>query len=57
MASRRFHRIVEWGDGWLPVIRKVSQLSDGINQLQALCEACGRDPQSIRVTELGAENQ
>lgn len=56
-AKRVFHRIVEWGDGWLPVIRAVSQLTDGLQQLRALCEARGRDPGTLRVTVLGAEGQ
>ena len=56
-AKRVFHRIVDWGDGWLPVIREVSQLSDGLQQLRTLCEARGRDPASLRITVLGAEGQ
>jgi alkanesulfonate monooxygenase SsuD/methylene tetrahydromethanopterin reductase-like flavin-dependent oxidoreductase (luciferase family) len=56
-AKRVFKRIVEWGDGWLPVIRAVSQLTDGINQLRGLCEESGRDPASIRITVLGADGQ
>ena len=56
-AKRVFHRIVDWGDGWLPVIREVSQLSDGLEQLHTLCEARGRDPASLRITVLGAEGQ
>ena len=56
-AKRVFKRIVEWGDGWLPVIRAVSQLTDGIDQLQRLCAEAGRDPSSIRITVFGADGQ
>ena len=56
-AKRVFKRIVEWGDGWLPVIRAVSQLTDGIDQLQRLCVEAGRDPASIRITVFGADGQ
>jgi len=56
-AKRVFRRIVEWGEGWLPVIRDVDQLVDGRSQLRELAEAAGRDPASIRVTVFGAEGQ
>jgi len=56
-AKRVFKRIVEWGDGWLPVIRAVSQLTAGIDQLQRLCVEAGRDPASIRITVFGADGQ
>lgn len=56
-AKRVFHRIVRYGDGWLPVVHKVGQVIDGRDQLHALCEAAGRDPASIRITIFGAANQ
>ena len=56
-ARRVFKRIVEWGDGWLPVIREVQQLVDGRNQLHALCANSGRDPASVRITVFGAWKQ
>lgn len=56
-AKRVFKRIVEWGEGWLPVIREVPQLADGRDQLRALCAEHGRDPDSIRITVLGAVGQ
>jgi alkanesulfonate monooxygenase SsuD/methylene tetrahydromethanopterin reductase-like flavin-dependent oxidoreductase (luciferase family) len=56
-ARRVFKRIVEWGDGWLPVIREVQQLIDGRAQLHALCAEAGRDPASIRITVFGAWDQ
>lgn len=56
-ARRVFQRIVEWGDGWLPVIREIPQLIDGRAQLQQLCEEAHRDPASIRITVFGAVDQ
>ena len=56
-AKRVFRRIVEWGDGWLPVIREVDQLVAGRTALRELAEAAGRDPATIRVTVFGAEGQ
>jgi probable F420-dependent oxidoreductase len=56
-AKRVFQRIVRYGDGWLPVAHKVSQVADGRAQLRALAEQAGRDPDGIRVTVLGAAGQ
>ncbi len=54
-AKRVFHRIVAWGDGWLPAAQEIGQLVDGRNQLDALAKQAGRDPRSIRIVALGAE--
>ncbi len=56
-ARRVFRRIVEWGDGWLPVIREIAQFTDGRAQLHTLAEEAGRDPASIRLTVFGAWEQ
>jgi probable F420-dependent oxidoreductase len=56
-AKRVFHRIVRYGDGWLPVIHKVPQVIDGRDQLRAIAEAAGRDPATIRITVFGAQTQ
>lgn len=56
-AKRVFRRIVDWGDGWLPVIRDVQQLIDGRNQLATLAAERGRDPTELRITVLGAAQQ
>ena len=56
-AKRVFHRIVRYGDGWLPVVHKVAQVIDGRDQLHAIAEAAGRDPKSIRITVFGAQHQ
>lgn len=56
-AKRVFHRIVRYGDGWLPVVQKVEQVIDGRDQLRALCQEAGRDPKTVRITVFGAQNQ
>jgi probable F420-dependent oxidoreductase len=56
-AKRVFHRIVAWGDGWLPAVQEIGQLVDGRNQLDALAKEAGRDPRSIRIVALGAQGQ
>lgn len=56
-AKRVFHRIVRYGDGWLPVVHKVAQVIDGRDQLHAVAEAAGRDPKTIRITIFGAQHQ
>lgn len=56
-AKRVFRRIVAWGDGWLPVVRNVEQLADGVSQLRELADEAGRDFGELRVTVLGAEGQ
>jgi len=56
-ARRVFKRIVEWADGWLPVIREVQQLINGRDQLHALCAQAARDPASVHITVFGAWDQ
>lgn len=56
-AQRVFHRIVEWGDGWLPVAQSIEQLVDGVNQITAIAKEKGRDPDELEVIVLGAPGQ
>ncbi len=56
-AKRVFHRIVEYGDGWLPVVKSVDQLVDGMNQIASIAKEKGRDPDEFEVIVLGAPGQ
>ncbi|MDP6183164.1 MAG: LLM class F420-dependent oxidoreductase [Gammaproteobacteria bacterium] len=56
-AKRVFHRIVKWGDGWLPAVQNIEQVRDGWEQLEALALEAGRDPGSIRVRVFGTAGQ
>jgi len=56
-AKRVFHRMVEWADGWLPVVENVEQLIDGKNQIAEIAKAKGRDPDEFDIVLLGAPGQ
>lgn len=56
-AKRVFHRIVRYGDGWLPVVRTLAQVVDGRDQLHEIAAAAGRDPAEIRICVFGAQHQ
>ena len=45
-----FRRIVEWGDGWLPIGVTPDDVRRGRATLDRLCEETGRDPASIEIT-------
>ena len=48
-AANVFKRVVEWGDGWMPVRVNEEQVRQGRATLDELAEAAGRDPGSIRL--------
>ena len=56
-SKRVFKRIVDWGDGWLPVVQNVAQVVGGINQIKELAAAAGREDKQVRVNVLGGEGQ
>lgn len=56
-ARRVFRRIVKWGDGWLPVVKSVDQVVDGMTQLNEIADELGAADKHFRVTVLGAEGQ
>ena len=45
-----FRRIVEWGDGWIPIRVTPDDVRRGRASLDRLCEETGRDPASIEIT-------
>ena len=49
-AKASFQRIVEWGDGWIPIRVTPDDVRRGRATLDRLCEAAGRDPASIEIT-------
>lgn len=49
-----FKRIVEWGNGWMPVRATVEQITQGRATLTKMAEQAGRDPKSIDVLAFGA---
>ncbi len=48
-----FKRVVEWGDGWMPVRFKPEELKEGRQTLNELARRAGRDPESIAVLAFG----
>ncbi len=55
-SARVFKRIVEWGEGWLPVVESPGQLKTGLDRLSELYEQAEKSNR-CRVRVLGAEGQ
>jgi probable F420-dependent oxidoreductase len=56
-AKNAFKRIVEWGDGWMPVLSPVEDIKKGRATLDEMARAVGRDPKSIQVLAFGFPGQ
>ena len=52
-----FKRIVEWGDGWMPVLSPTEDIKRGRATLDELARQAGRDPRSIEVLAFGFPGQ
>lgn len=48
-----FKRVVEWGDGWMPVLSPVEDIQAGRRRLNEMAEQAGRDPKEISVLAFG----
>jgi probable F420-dependent oxidoreductase len=48
-----FKRVVEWGDGWMPVRATMDTIKEGRATLNELATRAGRDPKSISVLAFG----
>ena len=48
-----FKRVVEWGDGWMPVLSPVEDIKAGRQRLNEMAEQAGRDPKEISVLAFG----
>ena len=49
-GDKTFERIVEYGDGWMPILRPNKNPVDRIPELQARLREAGRDPKSVPVS-------
>ena len=56
-AQRVFKRVVEWGDGWMPLVESVDDIGSGVSALRQYSEEAGRDPNSIDVTAFSLPGQ
>ena len=54
-AKASFRRIVEWGDGWIPIRVTPDDVRRGRATLDHLCDETGRDPASIEITVADVE--
>ena len=50
-------RVVEWGDGWMPIRVSVEDIRRGRATLDELAEKSGRDPTSIEVMAFGQSGE
>lgn len=48
-----FKRVVEWGNGWMPVRSTIDEIKHGRATLNELAKEAGRDPQTIEVLAFG----
>ena len=56
-SDRIFRRIVEFGDGWLPLVYTVEDLVACVDQIKGVCDQKGRDFSTIDISVLGAPEQ
>ena len=52
-APRVLKRVVDWGDGWIPIDVTPEQIHEGRVELNRLADIAGRDPASIEVSVMG----
>jgi probable F420-dependent oxidoreductase len=53
-GPRALARVVDYCDGWLPIVARGGDLRDGIAELHRLARAKGRDPATLTVSAYGA---
>lgn len=56
-SPKVFQRIVEWGDGWIPIVQSPDELEAGARQLRQLATEAGRDPDHFSVSVFGLQGQ
>jgi probable F420-dependent oxidoreductase len=54
---RALQRVVDWGDGWVPVVNKLEDFAEGVRFIKTQAEKAGRDPDSIDFTAFGLGGQ
>ena len=57
MNPRSTKRVVEWGDGWMPVVTSVAEFAAGVTDIRERAKAAGRDMASIDLTVFGLSGQ
>lgn len=56
-AKRVFNRVVDYGKGWIPVIRSVEDVREGRAKLDEAARAAGRDPRDFVIRPFTLEGQ
>lgn len=54
-GPRTFDRVLEFCDGWMPIVARSGNLTEKIATLRQRAEAIGRDPKSISVSAFAAK--
>lgn len=54
---RALKRIVDWGDGWLPLVRSVEEFAQGVKDIKSMAEKAGQNPNRFDFTTFGLTGQ
>ncbi|WP_131770107.1 LLM class F420-dependent oxidoreductase [Candidatus Protofrankia californiensis] len=58
IANPRSHRrVVEWADGWMPLVQSIDEFAEGVARIKQVAEDSGRDPATIDFTVVGLAGQ
>lgn len=52
-SEKVFSRIVEWGDGWIPIDVSPERIRQGRTEITKLAESKGQDPKSFHISVVG----
>lgn len=55
--DRALRRVVQWGDGWVPIVWDAEELAAGVNKIREFAAQAGRDPATIDISPFGFEGQ
>ena len=56
-SNRVFKRVIEWGNGWMPLVESVDDFAAGVSTLRQYSEEAGRDPAELDVTAFSLPDQ
>jgi len=56
-AERVFNRVVDYGDGWMPLVETADDIATGVSRLKQVCAEKGRDFATLDITAFGLDGQ
>jgi probable F420-dependent oxidoreductase len=56
-AARVFNRVVDYGDGWMPLVETADDIAAGVEELKKVCDTKGRDFGTLDITAFGLDGQ